>query len=755
MTAVQKVLHFDTSMPSITDVYAAIREEALPEGPGDERRGFCLSTLHQDTDHPSCDYNVIKETFHCKTCDLGGNVLTLVVAAGRAGSNKDARKWLRAEGLIPDANAWDRVDVVYDYTDADGKLVYQVGRWNNPKKFGQRVPDGQGGYKTGSGVLDGVTRYPYKLPDLIAAARDGRDIYVVEGEKDADRLRSLGLAATTCSQGAGGAWPLEWANYFQGADRVVVVCDNDEAGRKGGEFRASVIARVVPQTFIVRALPDAAPHGDVSDFLDSHDLPALLALPGERVAPYEPKYPAQAAAELAADLTDTGNGVWFAATVGSDGRYIGDLKTWLTYDGRVWTPKANTVALTGRAVELMEVASGDIGSADFAEHVKRSKAVPTRRHMLEAAIAHLNVYSDEFDQHRSLLNVANGTLDVHTGELRPHNREDYLTKLVEIDYDADATCPNFERWLDDVTSVKNDAGEWSPSPELREYCELLMGAALEARSGLRRFFYLLGPKGTGKSTFARILHALLGSYAAATDFAALCQSKGNDGGNGPSPALARLRGLRLVTASEASTSMRLDAARIKQLIGGDAITARQLHQDLTEFRFEATLLMFGNEMPRMIGDDSIWEKFKPIPFEHPIEVEDADFEERELLPELPGILALAVRANQRLREARYRIVDPPQVAALRESERREQSPIQEFFGECLRVKASAAVEHKALWPIYTAWCEQNEKFKLHERTFFKTLRGELHLTKRESHGNCFVVGAELKPEAVNRYVRPF
>ena len=99
----------------------------------------------------------------------------------------------------------------------------------------------------------------------------------------------------------------------------------------------------------------------------------------------------------------------------------------------------------------------------------------------------------------------------------------------------------------------------------------------------------------------------------------------------PSPALARLKGRRMVTAAEAKDTDRLDIGLIKSLIGGDSQTARNLNENLGEFKFEATLIMSGNEMPRILGDESIWEKFKPVPFAHEIESQDLNFEKKQLL----------------------------------------------------------------------------------------------------------------------------
>lgn len=148
----------------------------------------------------------------------------------------------------------------YDYHDAAGTVVGQVVR-KPGKKFVQRRPDGAGGW-----TWKGFGRRLYRLPALVEAVQSGRHVFVVEGEKDADRLASVGLVATTCNQGAG-KWPDDAAGHFTGA-HVAIIGDNDEAGRL---HAAQVAAALLPVAAAVKvvALDGLGPHGDVSDWLDA------------------------------------------------------------------------------------------------------------------------------------------------------------------------------------------------------------------------------------------------------------------------------------------------------------------------------------------------------------------------------------------------------------------------------------------------------------------------------------------------------
>jgi hypothetical protein len=153
-----------------------------------------------------------------------------------------------------------RIVAQYPYRDAEGALRYEVVRFA-PKAFRQRRPDGHGGWVWN---IQGVERVLYRLPEVIAAARLGQRIYLVEGEKDADRLAELSLHATTGPQGAG-KWQDSFGEALRGA-QVVILPDNDEPGREHALMVARSLLGIAASAKVL-ALPDLPHHGDVSDWL--------------------------------------------------------------------------------------------------------------------------------------------------------------------------------------------------------------------------------------------------------------------------------------------------------------------------------------------------------------------------------------------------------------------------------------------------------------------------------------------------------
>jgi hypothetical protein len=233
--------------------------------------------------HGSMSVNLETGQFFDHEANIGGGVLDLINREC-GGNHRDAMDWLRREGLIPERPSSDgsrkterpnsgngafsrKIAKAFDYLDEFGVLLYQSVRYE-PKDFSQRRPDGNGGWIDN---LDGVRRVLYRLPEVIAAVEAGKSIAIVEGEKDADNLRELGFVATTCPMGAG-KWDLAYNEYLCGADDVVIVGDNDDAGRKHVQNVAQQLAGVAKRVRVLELVAQwkECPHkGDVSDWIET------------------------------------------------------------------------------------------------------------------------------------------------------------------------------------------------------------------------------------------------------------------------------------------------------------------------------------------------------------------------------------------------------------------------------------------------------------------------------------------------------
>jgi hypothetical protein len=225
---------------------------------------------------------------------IGGGPWELLTIKGGM-TNGSAIEWLHSQIAIkigPAGKTSPRIVATYDYRDERGELLFQVVRFD-PKDFRQRRLDGNGGWIW---KVKGVRPVPYRLRELIATPID-TSIFVVEGERDADNLAMLGLAAT-CN--AGGAakrrddgkpgrpkWRPELNPYFPGRN-VIVVPDNDNAGRDHALAIAASLAPVAARIRILE-LPGLPPKGDVSDWLDAENTRAELERLGAAAPDFRPE----------------------------------------------------------------------------------------------------------------------------------------------------------------------------------------------------------------------------------------------------------------------------------------------------------------------------------------------------------------------------------------------------------------------------------------------------------------------------------
>ena len=299
-----------------------------------------------------------------------------------------------------------------------------------------------------------------------------------------------------------------------------------------------------------------------------------------------------------------------------------DVGSWFVWTGQRWQKDQTRIAFEWARQLARDTAEGlevslrrSAAKSSFAGGVERYS---------QSSRAFATV-ANEWDQGRFLLGTPDGTVDLVTGLVRPARHEDRITKSTAVCPSTKADCPTWLQFLDEATAGDRD---------LVRYLQQIDGYGLTGDTREQCLFFAHGDGGNGKGVFVNVTKGVMGDYAinASMDtFVSADKSR-------HTTELARLQGARFVTASETEEGRAWAEARIKQLTGGDEITARFMRMDDFTFRPEFKLFIIGNHKPSLHNvDEAMKRRFNLIPFVNKPKVKNLQLEE-ELKAEWPGIL---------------------------------------------------------------------------------------------------------------------
>ncbi|MEO8062146.1 MAG: phage/plasmid primase, P4 family [Pseudomonadota bacterium] len=332
----------------------------------------------------------------------------------------------------------------------------------------------------------------------------------------------------------------------------------------------------------------------------------------------------------------------------------------------------------------------------------------------------LNVEPSDLDKDEWLLNVANGTIDLRTGELREHRASDLITKLAPVAYDPAAQISRFRSFLAEIFN-----GDLS----LVEFLARWFGYGATGSVREEKMVIHWGKGSNGKSTMLEIVEAVLGDYATPAPQGLLTAKNGDE----RHPAeIADLHGRRLVTASESEEGAKLREAFIKLTTGGDTLKGRRLYGQLFSFRPTHKIQLLTNHKPQIRGSDyAIWRRLLLVPYVLKFGTADelnagvvdrlGDGTLKETLRhEMPGVLAWIV-AGAREWYTMGGLRPPPAVVAEGAKYRTEQDRVGEFVRERCRLDMGATVLVATLYATYAGWCRDNGTHPLGRGRFIDEL----------------------------------
>lgn len=415
------------------------------------------------------------------------------------------------------------------------------------------------------------------------------------------------------------------------------------------------------------------------------------------------------------NLTDQGNAERLVHRHGEDLLHVRKWGQWMVWDGTRWRPD-ETGEAERKAKETVKTMfhEADPGEGRPIDRNLASYALKSEsRQKIEAMVAlarseeGIAVTHNDFDQDPWALNVQNGTLDLRTGKLRPHRREDGITKIAGTAYDPEAKAPTWTAFIERVL----------PSEALRRFVQKLAGYGLSADVSEQILPFLYGLGANGKSTFVNTLLAVVGEYGqqAAPDLLVAKKSA-------HPTELADLFGARLVASVEVEDGRRLAESLVKQLTGGEKVRARYMHKDFFEFDPTHKPLLVANHRPEVRGTDhAIWRRIKLVPFDVTIPDEEKDKDlPGKLMDELPGILRWAVEGCLLWRKEG--LGEPEEVKAATQNYRDEMDVLGRFIEDRCVLHERATALATPLYEAYQKWCEETGETEETQNKFGRRLR---------------------------------
>jgi putative DNA primase/helicase len=363
--------------------------------------------------------------------------------------------------------------------------------------------------------------------------------------------------------------------------------------------------------------------------------------------------------------------------------------------------------------------------------------------MIRIAGAHLTVKSRALDNNTFLFNCKNGVIDLKTGKLIEHKAEYMMTMQSPIEYDAKATCPEWEKFLLEI---------FPRDEELVRYVQRAVGYSLTGDIREQCFFILHGRGSNGKSTFLDIIAAIMGDYHKTTEADNLTE-KGYS--SAASPYLAELRGRRFVHATETHADKTLNETLIKRVTGETEISARALYQSPVTIKPQFKLWLATNHRPEIYSqDDGLWRRIRLIPFiakfydrNAPDAPENPAYKDMELpdklRAELPGILRWAVEGC--LNWQKDKLIHPDAVKQATGEYREDMDVIGAFISERCEISPGDITSSDQLYDAYKEWAKLSGHATMSKNKFGRkiTERGQFE-RKRGTHGENAYKGISIK-----------
>jgi P4 family phage/plasmid primase-like protien len=549
---------------------------------------------------------------------------------------------------------------------------------------------------------------------------------------------------TDPARGQSSSYDLVRIHLYGWADR-----ESDPVGRRDSTFSMDRLGRSIPE--IRRELCAAEGFEDLDDpsrdtswaASDGDLVSALAAGNSQNLGTQRPALPARIS-RASTQFSDLSNARLIQRKYGD--KLISVAGTFYCFKGTHWARDEDKAA-SSRYIAALNQLVAQRANAIEEKDEEKSKALIAWAHQcsnnstMESCERilrkQLAMPATMLNRSNDLFVCANGTIDLRTGDLGPHEPLDLITLCAPTVYDPGAGAPRFKQFLTEIFT-----------PDFIDFVQRWLGYCITGHVIEHKMVFHVGLPRSGKGTLMRLLGHVLGPYysTSASKLLNLDQS-------GATPDMARLMGQRMVTISETDDGVALKNDVVKLLTGGDPINARFLRENPIEFLPTHKLQLFTNHHPQVKGaDEGTWSRIYVV--DYPYTFGDAAavasgaanrLKDLHLDPKLHaearGVLAWLVEGAKEW--YRQGLNAPDCVKAATERERQEQDKVLQFAKECLVKDDSARLAlsavQLAIFPIYKSWCDRNNCGKLGRSRFareiLRVVPGTKMITWREGEFN--------------------
>lgn len=622
------------------------------------------------------------------------------------------------------------IEKIYKYVDADGKMLFEKVRTKDKQFFQRRIINGaivwgleNGEYTetfNGSNEWSKKDRpttkkhFPlqkpilYNLPKVIEAVKNNYWVFICEGEKDCQTLKDMGFIATTGSNGAGkGKWLENYSEYFKGAT-VIILPDNDPPGKAFGE---EIKKSVKKYAYSIRTIVISdVEKGDISDWskIDGNNREKLIKIILEHEEEYSPWYEKNEktkAVKLVKGLLATSltNNMDYIIASNQNSRGMMHI-----YKNGVYQLASQNWICAEVSKYIIPRLKSSATISDIAEMMTYKKPIDIE-----------DVNGDE-----DIINLKNGLYNIKTKELKPHSK-DYIS-CYQLNCEYKDNINNLGNW-DKFINTLSDGNE-DIIKVLQEYAGLTLSNITGNR--VKKILLLYGKGDSGKSKYIELLCEIVGNLNSAN--VKMQQLSDRFG-------LSGIYGKRIVFNGDLPNSTLEDPSTLKEVTGGDNLSAEFKGKDRFSFKYKGVLMFACNNLPYVKGDTGqhLFDRFLIIPCNNVIPVEQRDpYLIDKLLDDKDYIFHWALEGLERLINQNFKFTNSIILEEQKNKYMLQCDSTRAFIDEKYIITGSTTDRVKAttLYLQYENYCKENENRACSSEEFAKRIENNLGIGKYKYNG---------------------